>query len=133
MQTRPELLLLQKTMVVVEGNARMLDPQFNMWEAAQPVVNEWIRLNLGPAAIARDANDGLKAGLRLLKAVPALAERTEQLVHDVGDMTENGMRLDPATIKAIGKAEAHESRWGRRALWVIAIAAVYAAWHLTNF
>lgn len=132
MQTRPELLLLQKTMVVVEGNARMLDPQFNMWEAAQPVVNEWIRKNLGPAAIAKDANDGLKAGLRLLKAVPALAERTEQLVHDVGDMTENGMRLDPATVKAIGKAEAHESRWGRRALWVIALAAIYIAWKLVD-
>ncbi|KAG1651482.1 putative protein kinase UbiB [Nymphon striatum] len=73
MQTRPELLLLQKTMVVVEGNARMLDPQFNMWEAAEPVVGEWVRKNLGPAAIAHDTRDGIKAGFRLLKAIPHLA------------------------------------------------------------
>ncbi len=132
MQTRPELLLLQKTMVVVEGNARMLDPQFNMWEAAQPVVNDWVRGNLGPAAIVKDANAGLKAGLRLARTLPDLAERTEQLAHEVGEMAEKGMRLDPETVEAIGKAEAHQSRWGRRALWVIALTAIYAAWHLID-
>jgi len=42
MKTRPELLLLQKNMVVVEGVARSLDPHFNMWKAAEPVVSEWI-------------------------------------------------------------------------------------------
>lgn len=131
MQTRPELLLLQKTMVVVEGNARMLDPNFNMWEAAQPVVNDWVARNLGPAAIAKDAHTGLKAGLRLLKAVPDLAERTEQLSAEVGDMAENGMKLAPETVKQIGKAEAYESRWGRRALWVIALVAVYVAWQFS--
>ena len=132
MQTRPELLLLQKTMVVVEGNARMLDPNFNMWEAAQPVVNDWVARNLGPAAIAKDAQAGIKAGLRLLKAVPDLAERTEQLTAEVGDMAENGMKLAPETVKQIGKAEAHESRWGRRALWVIAFTALYVAWHISK-
>ncbi|MEM5501927.1 2-polyprenylphenol 6-hydroxylase [Ahrensia kielensis] len=131
MQTRPELLLLQKTMVVVEGNARMLDPQFNMWKAAEPVVGDWVRQNLGPAAVVNDARNGIKAGLRLMKAMPELANRTEQLAHEVGAMAENGMKLDPATVKAIGKAEAKESRWGRRALWVIALSALYIAWTLT--
>ncbi len=42
MQTRPELLLLQKTMVVVEGVARTLDPKLNIWTAAEPVVKEWM-------------------------------------------------------------------------------------------
>lgn len=131
MQTRPELLLLQKTMVVVEGNARMLDPQFNMWKAAEPVVGDWVRQNLGPAAVVNDARNGIKAGLRLMKAVPELANRTEQLAREVGDMAENGMKLDPATVKAIGKAEAKESRWGRRALWVIALSSLYIAWSLS--
>jgi ubiquinone biosynthesis protein len=48
MMTRPELLMLQKTMVVVEGVARTLDPAFNMWKTAEPVVGAWIRDNLGP-------------------------------------------------------------------------------------
>ena len=53
METRPELVLLQKTMVVVEGVARMLDPAFNMWKTSEPVVGDWIRGNLGPRGIAR--------------------------------------------------------------------------------
>jgi predicted unusual protein kinase regulating ubiquinone biosynthesis (AarF/ABC1/UbiB family) len=47
METRPELVMLQKTMVVVEGVARTLNPKFNMWKAAEPVVGDWIRDNLG--------------------------------------------------------------------------------------
>ena len=53
MQTRPELVLLQKTMVVVEGVARRLDPEFDMWTTAEPVVREWIERNLGAGGPAR--------------------------------------------------------------------------------
>ena len=53
MRTRPELLLLQKTMVVVEGVARSLDPKLDMWTVAEPVVREWIERNLGPDRAAR--------------------------------------------------------------------------------
>src|SRR6185503_11812860 len=48
MQTRPELILLQKTMVVVEGVSRVLDPRLDMWTTADPVVREWIARYLGP-------------------------------------------------------------------------------------
>ena len=48
MQTRPELILLQKTMVVVEGVARSFDPKLDIWTVADPVVREWITENLGP-------------------------------------------------------------------------------------
>ena len=48
METRPELLLLQKTMVVVEGVARSFDPKLDIWTTAEPVVREWIERNLGP-------------------------------------------------------------------------------------
>ncbi len=47
MQTRPELILLQKSMVIVEGVARGLDPALNMWVAAEPVAKTWIEDNLG--------------------------------------------------------------------------------------
>ena len=59
METRTELLLLQKTMVVVEGVARTLDPAFNMWKTAEPVVGAWIADNLGPHGMLRDAGEGL--------------------------------------------------------------------------
>jgi ubiquinone biosynthesis protein len=54
MQTRTELILLQRTMVVVEGVARSLNPAINMWEAAQPVVETYIRGALGPRAALHD-------------------------------------------------------------------------------
>ncbi len=54
METRTELILLQRTMVVVEGVARSLNPSINIWEVAHPVVEDYIRQNLGPAALARD-------------------------------------------------------------------------------
>ena len=53
MTTRVELVMLQKTMVVVEGVARKLDPQLNMWSTAEPVVGAWIAENLGPLRPAR--------------------------------------------------------------------------------
>lgn len=54
METRTELILLQRTMVVVEGVARSLNPAMNMWETARPVVETYIRENLGPKAALRD-------------------------------------------------------------------------------
>ncbi|RWG26832.1 MAG: 2-polyprenylphenol 6-hydroxylase, partial [Mesorhizobium sp.] len=51
MATRTELVLLQKTMVVVEGVARTLDPAFNMWKTSEPVVSDWIAGNLGPRGV----------------------------------------------------------------------------------
>lgn len=74
MRTRTELILLQRTMVVVEGVARSLDPNSNIWSAAKPVVEEWIRGNLGPAAVAHDVQKALLALARLSPRLPELAE-----------------------------------------------------------
>ena len=65
MQVQPHLLLLQKTMVMVEGVALTLDPQVNMWEVAEPYVRDWVRDEMGPEAIIAD---------RLVENVRALAE-----------------------------------------------------------
>lgn len=54
MRTQTQLILLQRTMVVVEGVARSVDPQLNIWDAAKPVVSDYIRSNLGPKALASD-------------------------------------------------------------------------------
>ena len=74
MQTQPHLLLLQKTMVMVEGLATSLDPTINMWDVSAPFVRSWIRDELGPeAAIAERVKDDLETLLRL----PALVRRIE--------------------------------------------------------
>ncbi|MDQ6434632.1 2-polyprenylphenol 6-hydroxylase [Mesorhizobium sp. LHD-90] len=130
MATRPELVLLQKTMVVVEGVARTLDPAFNMWKTSEPVVGQWIRHNLGPRGLLTDARDGANALLSLARQAPDLAARTERLSREIDWMAEHGLRFDEATARAIGKAEARHTRSGRIALWVIAAAVVWIAWRL---
>jgi ubiquinone biosynthesis protein len=74
MVTQPHLLLLQKTMVMVEGVATGLDPDINLWDSAAPFVREWIRTELGPeAAIA----DRLILDFRTLAGLPDLIRRIE--------------------------------------------------------
>ncbi|RZK02513.1 MAG: ubiquinone biosynthesis protein UbiB [Novosphingobium sp.] len=74
MQTQPHLLLLQKTMVMVEGLATAIDPQINMWDVAAPFVRSWIRDELGPeAAIA----DRLRSDVSTLLRLPELIRRIE--------------------------------------------------------
>lgn len=74
MQTQPHLLLLQKTMVMVEGIATQLDPEINMWETAAPFVRGWVRDELGPeAAIA----DRLREDAQTLLRIPDLIRRIE--------------------------------------------------------
>ena len=74
METRTELILLQRTMVVVEGVARSLHPNINIWEVAQPVVEDYIRTNVGPRAFARDLAETAKVLARFGPRLPKLAE-----------------------------------------------------------
>ena len=74
METRTELILLQRTMVVVEGVARSLDPSINMWEVAHPVVETYIRRNLGPRAAVRDLMRAAQVIGRYGPRLPSLVE-----------------------------------------------------------
>jgi ubiquinone biosynthesis protein len=120
MRTRPELLLLQKTMVVAEGVARSLDPQLDMWKTAEPVVREWIERHLGAAGRLEDAAEGAGEIGRFFGSVPALLSRAAQLADQLDAATRDGIVLSPETVAAIGVAEARRSRWTGIALWVIA-------------
>jgi ubiquinone biosynthesis protein len=76
MQTQPHLLLLQKTMVMVEGIATSLDPSINMWDVSAPFVREWIRDELGPEAALAER---IRTDTQTLLGVPALIRRLEEL------------------------------------------------------
>src|SRR6056297_87344 len=74
METRTELILLQRTMVVVEGVARSLNPQTNIWQVARPVVEGYIRENVGPQALARDLALTARVLARFGPRLPAQVE-----------------------------------------------------------
>ncbi len=72
METRTELILLQRTMVVVEGVARRLNPELNMWDVSKPVVEDYIRKHIGPVAVFHDSIKVLKTLSRLPPQFPDL-------------------------------------------------------------
>jgi ubiquinone biosynthesis protein len=115
METQPQLLLLQKTMVVAEGVGRMLDPSVNMWTLARPLIEDWMRANRGPEARIKDAAlDALDA----LERLPALFKRID---HIVGIVAEGGgLPLHRDSLAAMARRSAIELLG--LPLWIIAVA-----------
>ncbi|HWC94987.1 MAG TPA: 2-polyprenylphenol 6-hydroxylase [Pseudolabrys sp.] len=132
MRTRPELLLLQKTMVVVEGVARSLDPKLDMWTTADPVVREWIERNLGPVGKLEGAVEGAGEIGRFVTQVPGLLTRAGTLIDQLDDITRDGLVLSPQTVKAIGAVEQRRTRWTALALWAIAALLAWIVWLLVR-
>jgi ubiquinone biosynthesis protein len=124
MHLRPELVLLQKTMVQVEGVARALDPRHDIWAAARPVVERWIRRELGPEGLARDAVADLG---RLRAAVRRLPGALEELNAAAQALTTRGVRLDEDTVSRLARATARATRGRSAAVWVLALGAVALA------
>ena len=75
MRTQTQLLLLQKTMMVVEGVARELDPNLDIWSVSKPVVKEWVEQNVGARRAAHDLRETVDVLIGMSPQLPAIAER----------------------------------------------------------
>jgi ubiquinone biosynthesis protein len=124
MQAQPQLVLLQKTMVVVEGVCRSLDPDFDIWEAARPVAERWVSDNLSPEARLARAAEGLTALGKLAQDLPQLVRNAEHLSQMVA---EGGMKLHPDTARAIAFEQDRRNRPWRTAFVLLGILAVLVA------
>jgi ubiquinone biosynthesis protein len=82
MQTRPELVLLQKSMVLVEGVSRALDPDLNIWTTAEPVVGDFVRREAGPIGRLEDLRDNLGVAADTVGKLPGLINRAEAALDD---------------------------------------------------
>lgn len=120
MVTRTELVMLQKTMVVVEGVARTLDPHLDMWSTAEPVVRGWITQNLGPLGRLEEAGRGASSLLGSLSRLPETLNRAERVLGQLEEASRGGFALDERSVEAIGRAEGRGNRWVGGALWLIA-------------
>ncbi|HEY5458851.1 MAG TPA: 2-polyprenylphenol 6-hydroxylase [Sphingomicrobium sp.] len=99
MQTQPHLLLLQKTMVMEEGVATTLDPDINMWEAAEPFLKDWLRTELGPEAYYADR---IVDTVRALKLIPDLIRRIDAAYPPAGAAPPPPPLADVAMIEGKG-------------------------------
>jgi len=103
METQPQLLLLQKTMVLAEGVGRRLDPDVNIWEMARPLVEAWMRDNRGPEAQLRQRIEGV---VEAIDELPRLLHGLERLIDQPprsgaggqADFSPNEVRLRPSGL-----------------------------------
>jgi ubiquinone biosynthesis protein len=116
MQTQPQLLLLQKTMVVTEGVARTLNPDLNIWKTGEPVVKGWLERKLGPLGKIAQAAEGAGALGSLALRVPRLIDEAHQFHRKIDEVLSAKARP--------------ESPWPTRLLAVCAAALVVIATRL---
>lgn len=99
MEVQPQLLLLQKTMMVTEGVGRMLNPKLNMWQLSKPLIEEWAQSHFG---VKGKLKDSASQGYDIIRKAPAMLGRIEHLVKSLGD--ERGIRLHPSSINAMNES-----------------------------
>ena len=78
MQTQPQLLLLQKTMVVVEGVARKLNPETNIWQTSRPVLENWLRETKDPINTLTETLKNTSEAIKRLPELPEIMDRANQ-------------------------------------------------------
>jgi ubiquinone biosynthesis protein len=113
MEVQPQLLLLQKNMLIAEGVSRQLNPHLNIWTLAQPLIEQWMIENRGPQARVE------QAGRELIHAIERLPVVMRNIDRLVGHLAEGGLKLDPEALKVINRTG---SNW-----WLWIIIAVLAA------
>jgi ubiquinone biosynthesis protein len=81
-QIQPQLLLLQKTLLNVEGLGRQLYPDLDIWQTASPVLRQWMRDRVSPRTFLRELRDGWPDALEIIKALPPLAKKLVEQAQD---------------------------------------------------
>ena len=118
MPTQPHLLLLQKTMVMVEGVASTLDPEINMWDVSGPFVSEWLRDELGPEAVLAGQ---IQRAIGLIRDLPDLLRRIE------ASYPKPGAAPPGPPLPEMAETQVHRGWLGYAAVGLISGAAVWAA------
>lgn len=114
MHLRPELVLLQRTMVTVEGVARVLDPEIDMWDAATPVVREYVNNAIGPRAQAEKLRDATRKALEVAPYLPQYVEEFGKAAHLIAE--NGGLNAQPTPQKT-----------SNLAVWAVAFAVIVLA------
>lgn len=122
MEVQPQLLLMQKTMMVAEGVGRMLNPSLNMWELATPLIEQWADESFGIKAKLKEGAENTK---EIIQKFPHILFNIENTLKNIGDA--NGIKLHPQTIKAINQNRAQRNQQWLIFAWVALIVVALAS------
>lgn len=119
MRTRPELILLQKSMVLVEGVSRMLDPGLDIWTVSEPIVADWVRRSAGPLGRLEQLGEHAERAMSALGRLPAIIDKAEAALDDYHrDRASPARRLNRFVLLA--------------GFWLLAIACVALLWRFIS-
>lgn len=113
MQTQPQLLLLQKSMLMIEGVGRTLNPKANLWEVSQPLVQRWMHENLGVSAKVKDYAGQLVQSIERLPRMLAQAEKA------TAEMMSSGIKLHPDSVKSMQLETGRRRSFSGMMPWVL--------------
>jgi ubiquinone biosynthesis protein len=105
MEIQPQLLMLQKSMMLAEGVGMMLQPNMNTWKLSEPLITEWAKANLSPQAILRDHAQEMAQTVRKL---PMMLRQTERVL---GELQNGGLKLHPDTAEALRGKGRGQRQW----------------------
>ena len=118
MQIQPQLFLLQKTLLNIEGVGRELYPELDLWKTALPILRDWTRERTGPRALVRHVRDHFPDIVEALKLLPVIARRAIRDAYDERLV----VRTESAALETL-RAELLTSR--RRTDVIVAAAALF--------
>lgn len=119
MRTRPELILLQKSMVLVEGVSRMLDPQLDIWTVSEPIVADWVRRSAGPLGRLEELSEHAQRAMTALGKLPAIVDKAEAALDDYHrDKRSPARRFNRFMLVA--------------GFWILAVAFIAFLWRLAT-
>jgi ubiquinone biosynthesis protein len=119
LEAQPQMLLLQKTMLVAEGVGRILNPKINMWHLARPLIEQWMFENLGATARLRDSVGGV---FETIEGLPRLVRNVEHLAESI---KAGGLRLHPDSMKALEQSRGRRGIFPSWLPWVLVAVLAY--------
>lgn len=119
MQTRPELVLLQKSMVIVEGVARALDPNLDVWTISEPVVGDWVRREAGPLGRLEDLAEKLRTAADTVRKLPDLVGKAEAALSDYESEKQSSSARNRRLMIVAG-------------FWILVVVGVLLIWRLIS-
>src|SRR5512138_1791110 len=106
-QMQPQLMLIQKTLLQIEGVGRQLYPDLDLWKTAQPLLQQWAKERWAPRHLIKQAREQIPDFIQALTQVPPLVENAIQRAHD-------GRFSVPVTTRDVEKLRLEIRRDGRR-------------------
>jgi ubiquinone biosynthesis protein len=118
-QIQPQLILLQKTLLNIEGLGRQLYPELDIWQTATPVLRAWMRERVSPRTLWKEFRRQLPDALEFVRSLPAMAKR-------ITERYEDGSLRVPIDTTAIDELRRELAASNRRQHWLLALVAVSA-------